>query len=429
MYAIVLNTGVIAQQTYDKMFNEALEGNGVVDRENAATKTDYYREEQVCSFLALVGNFYFMLDNGMSYLNSGRYNVEESCRTKCAVLGYDIEVAENMYGVYTDVLPGSFFIDVNLNTTYSVSREGDREARNSHAFSSSAMGSIFEGLIWEYFLGHDGISTMHIFSYAVEQGAELLPIYAHNYDEQIAKLSFLSSSTKADIKNAVNSGYCVLIPDAEITMNQWMGTGYLIADLKDYNHFVYRISGGLNGGGSSKEDELDKVIDKGLTEEFFDSINANYDDFYCEMFGIAGVLLEILEIRDVCAIAETSWGLVSSANKGAIGDVIVGCWETYDALCDYEETVSLYVDMLDSILLYASEEPMEGVQLITKTVIRMLCSLTGVEADDVAVQAAKVLGVENYEGIYGKATMKEIFHELVKDAIKEAIKKKLNPSD
>ena len=428
MYAIVLNTGVIAQQTYEKMFDEAIEGNGVIDRENAATKTDYYREEQVCSFLALAGNFYFMLDNGMSYLSSGRYNVEEACRTKCAVLGYDIEVAENMYGVYTDVLPGSFFIDVNLNTTYSVSREGDRDARNAHVFSSSAMGSIFEGLIWEFFLGHNGISTMHIFSYAVDQGLELLPIYDHNYDEQMAKLSFLSSSTKADIQNAVNSGYCVLIPDAEITVDQWTGTGYLIADLKDYNHFVYRISGGLNGGSSSKEDELDKVIDKGLTEEFFDSIGANYDDFYCDMFGIAGVLLEILEIRDVCAIAESSWGLVSAANKGQIGDVAVGLWETYDALCDYEETVGLYVDMLDSILLYASEEPMEGVQLITKTVIRMLCSLTGVEADDVAVQAAKVLGVENYDGIYGKATMKEIFLELVKDAIKEAIKKTLNPS-
>ena len=428
MYAIVLNTGVIAQQTYEKMFDEAIEGNGVIDRENAATKTDYYREEQVCSFLALAGNFYFMLDNGMTYLSSGRYNVEEACRTKCAVLGYDIEVAENMYGVYTDVLPGSFFIDVNLNTTYSVSREGDRDARNAHVFSSSAMGSIFEGLIWEFFLGHNGISTMHIFSYAVDQGLELLPIYDHNYDEQIAKLSFLSSSAKADIQNAVNSGYCVLIPDGEITMNEWSGTGYLIADLKDYNHFVYRISGGLNGGGSSEKDELDKVIDKGLTEEFFDSIGANYDDFYCDMFGIAGVLLEILEIRDVCAIAESSWGLVSAANKGQIGDVTVGLWETYDALCDYEETVGLYVDMLDSILLYASEEPMEGVQLITKTVIRMLCSLTGVEADDVAVQAAKVLGVENYDGIYGKATMKEIFLELVKDAIKEAIKKTLNPS-
>lgn len=421
MYAIVLNTGVISQQTYDKMFDEAIEGNGVLDRTKAATKTSYYSEEQVCSFLALAGNFYFMLDDGFSYLNSGRYNVEESCRTKCAVVGYDIEVEENLYGVYTDVLPGSFFIDVNLNTTYSVSREGDQDARNSHVFSSSVMGSIFEGFIWEYYLGRSGISTMHIFSYAAEQGVQLLPIYDYNYDEQMAKLSFLSSSTKADIRNAVSSGYCVLIPEAEITMNQWSGTGYLIADLKDYDHFVYRISGGLNGGSASDKDALDKVIDKGLTYEYFDSIGANYDDFFCDLFGIAQILYGILEIRSVIAIADSTWGLVSAANRGSIGKVIVGCWETYEALNDYATAVNLYADMLDSILLYASEEPIEGVQQLTKTVLRMLCELTGVADSDVAVVAAQVLGVEDFVGVLGMGTIGEVVKEHFKDAVKELL--------
>jgi hypothetical protein len=424
MYAIVLNTGSISEQTYNKMFDEALEGNGVIDRENAATKTDYYREEQVCSFLALAGNFYFTLDDGFSNLNGARYNVEESCRTKCAVLGYDIEVEENLYGVYTKVLPGSFFIDVNLNTTYSVSREGDQDARNSHVFSSSAMGSVFEGFIWEYYLGHNGISTMHIFSYAVERGVNLLPIYDYNYDEQMAKLSFLESSTKSDIRNAVNSGYCVLIPEAEITMNDWSGTGYLIADLKDYDHFVYRISGGLNGGGSSEKDPLSEVIEKGLTEEFFESIGANYDDFYCGLFGLGQLLYGILEIREVSSIAGQSWEKVMDFAYRSVGQAVASGLEAKDTLLGYAEVVGYYVNMLDSILIYGGDEPMEGVQLLTTTVLKMICNLTKHTEQDMADCVAEMLGVEGYEQSNGLSSVKETLKNYLKLAFKERLKGK-----
>ena len=425
MYAIVLNTGRISQQTYDKMFDEAIEANGVLDRTKAATQTSYYSEEQVCSFLALAGTFYFTLDDGFSNLNSARYNVEESCRTKCAVVGYDINVEENLYGVYTDVLPGSFFIDVNLNTTYSVSREGDQDARNSHVFSSSAMGSVFEGFIWEYYLGHNGISTMHIFSYAVEQGVNLLPIYDYNYDEQMAKLSFLTGSTKSDIRNAVNSGYCVLIPEAEITVNQWTGTGYLIADLKDYNHFVYRISGGLNGGSSSEDDPLNDVISLGLTEEFFDSIGANYDDFYCGLFGLGQLLYGILEIREIYSIAGQSWGKVMDFAHRTVGEAVASGIEAKDTLLGYAEVVGYYTSMLDSILIYAGDEPMEGVQQLTTTVLKMICNLTKFTEQDMADYVAVMLGVEGYEQSDGLSSIRKTLEEYRKLAFKERLTGKL----
>ncbi len=425
MYAIVLNTGRISQQTYDKMFDEAIEANGVLDRTKAATQTSYYSEEQVCSFLALAGTFYFTLDDGFSNLNSARYNVEESCRTKCAVVGYDINVEENLYGVYTDVLPGSFFIDVNLNTTYSVSREGDQNARNSHVFSSSAMGSVFEGFIWEYYLCHNGISTMHIFSYAVEQGVNLLPIYDYNYDEQMAKLSFLTGSTKSDIRNAVKSGYCVLIPEAEITVNQWTGTGYLIADLKDYNHFVYRISGGLNGGSSSEDDPLNDVISLGLTEEFFDSIGANYDDFYCGLFGLGQLLYGILEIREIYSIAGQSWGKVMDFAHRTVGEAVASGIEAKDTLLGYAEVVGYYTSMLDSILIYAGDEPMEGVQQLTTTVLKMICNLTKFTEQDMADYVAVMLGVEGYEQSDGLSSIRKTLEEYRKLAFKERLTGKI----
>lgn len=420
MYAIVLNTGTISQQTYDRIFDQAARANGVFNKETGIGKSSYYSEDKVGSFLALAGNFYFILDDALTNLNSGRYNVEEACRTKCAVVGYDVRMEENFYGVYTKVLPGSFFIDVNLNSTYSVSREDDRDARNMHVFSSSAMGSVLEGFIWEFYLGRSGISTMHIFGYAAEQGVQLLPVYAHNYQEQMEKLSFLNGSTKADIKNAVDSGYCVLIPEQEITMNGWTGTGYLIADLKEYNRFVYRISGGLNGGGSSDDDKLDEVLNKGLTEEFFQSIGADYDDFFCELFGIGQILYGILEIRSVLELYGMPWESIVSFGGHTIGQAVASGWDAYDSITGYAEVVGFYVSMLDSILLYA-EESIEGVQLLTKTVIEMFCELTGKSTNDFADQLAVILQVPDYEESNGMDDMAETIDDFLKDCIKKLL--------
>lgn len=71
----------------------------------------------------------------------------------------------------------------------------------------------------------------------------------------------------------------VLIPDKEVTIGSWKGTGYIIGDFENYNHFVFKISGGINGGSSSDTDDLDDVINNFVTYEFFESIGADYDDF------------------------------------------------------------------------------------------------------------------------------------------------------
>jgi hypothetical protein len=60
----------------------------------------------------------------------------------------------------------------------------------------------------------------------------------------------VSSSVKVDVQNATNAGLIAIIPSTEVTLNNWIGTGY-IAQNPDTLEATYRISGGINGGSTT----------------------------------------------------------------------------------------------------------------------------------------------------------------------------------
>lgn len=60
----------------------------------------------------------------------------------------------------------------------------------------------------------------------------------------------VSSTVKNDIKNAVNQGRIVTIPQTEVTIGEWQGAGYIVLD-PDSGSGAYMISGGIAGGSSS----------------------------------------------------------------------------------------------------------------------------------------------------------------------------------
>lgn len=395
MYSVMLDTGRIATQTYEKLFDEAITENPMEENEKAPTATSYYSEAQIGSYLAYAGALYFMNCDRYEYVNECKYNVESSSRTKCAVLGYNVNFEENSWGMYTKVLPGRFFIDVNLNTSYAVSRTGETDLRNKFMFASSMIGSYFEGSIWETLLFHKGVSTVHIFANAVNQGNSLVPVYDFNYDEQMANLTYLDSASKTDIKNAVNQGYCVLIPDGEVTIENWKGTGYMIADLENYNYFVYRVSGGINGGSASDVDALDQALERGLTYEFFQENGIDYDDFYCNTFSVCQSLYGILMIREVSQLSLNMYtNTLVSLGETALGTIIKNSTETYDKIDHFSSVFGYYTDMLDSILDYA-DESIDGVRKITSVFIQLVCELTGVESDLIGELLSAIVGAQN----------------------------------
>ena len=56
--------------------------------------------------------------------------------------------------------------------------------------------------------------------------------------------------TLAEVEQAVEPGYTVILPEKETVLNDWKGTGYLILN-PETGAGAYRISGGLSGGSTS----------------------------------------------------------------------------------------------------------------------------------------------------------------------------------
>ena len=56
--------------------------------------------------------------------------------------------------------------------------------------------------------------------------------------------------TLAEVEQAVEQGYTVILPEKETVLNDWKGTGYLILN-PETGAGAYRISGGLSGGSTS----------------------------------------------------------------------------------------------------------------------------------------------------------------------------------
>lgn len=390
MYSVILDTGYVSEQTYNNMFDTATIENPMEENDKAPTAQNYYDEEKLGTYLAYVGNAYFMYCDAQNIICAAMKNIEKGNQLKVAVTGYNIQTEVNMMNQYTKVLPGNFFIDVDMNNVYATSRTGDQEARNSFMLSSGAVESFYEGYIWEMMLCVESVSTMSVLFEAGKQGIDIIPIFAGNYDTVINTIT-ASSSVKNEIRNAVNQGYSVLIPKTEITIGEWKGTGYIIGDFKDYSHFVFKISGGINGGSTSIPSDLGDQIKCFLTEEFFDQIGADYDEFYCNTFTICQSMYHMLLIKEIASL----YGSCAM-------DIYIGLGkEAFNKLIDddfFEETTSLitimdyYVDMLDSILSYA-EDSITGVQEITEVMINMICDLFGVETDDVGRCVQVILGI------------------------------------
>ncbi|MGN1134007.1 MAG: VWA domain-containing protein [Oscillospiraceae bacterium] len=376
VYAINLDVGGISDVQLKKAYNEAQE---YVNESNAS---NYYDEQIIGSYLSFAGNLYFAQCDVNNLINAAAKNVEFSSHTKIGVTSYDVRTEENMFGYTSKIANGDFKIDIDYNTVYCVSRTGDTDARNEYMFSSAYMESYYEGFIWEELLLQEGICTTSILDKAMADGDNLVCINAENFDEAIKSVDTTSEEYN-EIKSSVNAGYTVIIPDKRVKINEWQGTGYIIADLKDYSHFVFKISGGLNGGGNSKPVDLnlsESIIDSGFSDEFISSAYSLCQSMYY-------ILLE----KSISEVASSASAMTAACGAG-YGTAIVAGMKLYNDVSGLVDVVNYRVKMLDCFADYCFGEEEKAIDGYIELMIDMIRDLTSCSNDDLVDKALEKFG-------------------------------------
>ncbi len=393
VYAINLDVGGISDVQLKKAYNEAQE---YVNESNAS---NYYDEQIIGSYLSFAGNLYFAQCDVNNLINAAAKNVEFSSHTKIGVTSYDVRTEENMVGYTSKVTNGDFKIDIDYNTVYCVSRTGDTDARNEYMFSSAYMESYYEGFIWEELLLQEGICTTSILDKAMADGDNLVCINSENFDEAIKSVDTTSEEYN-EIKSSVNAGYTVIIPDKRVEINEWQGTGYIIADLKDYSHFVFKISGGLNGGGNSKPVDLNlskSIIDSGFSDEFISSAYSLCQSMYY-------ILLE----KSISEVASSASAMTAACGAG-YGAAAVAGMKLYNDVSGLVDVVNYRVKMLDCFADYCFGEEEKAIDGYIELMIDMIRDLTSCSNDDLVDKALEKFGCSE-NGITGYNFVKNIIN-------------------
>ncbi len=356
--ALVFDTGGITESQYYNSLNSAAENNGIdmsdpanpvlsSDPEKAVDKTNYYDEAKIGSYLDFAGKYYFLYCDFYGAFNASREDIEVGHDTKMLMTSYGVRTYEDSYTTYvtTDIVPGRFQVDVSYNNCYAFSRTGDIDARNDFMFSTAYMESYYEGWLWRNLLNVEGASTGSVIDTALADGAEMLVITSGNLEEMLGKLD-LTSEESAEIRASAEGGYSVIIPDKRVTMNEWNGTGYIIADLENYNSFTFKISGGMNGGSST--------IDIDLSEH-----KINTEQIFSSTFGVVNSLFHLMLVYNVAEEVMPAVGVLSAASGCGPVAVFIGGMQTYDAVKHLVDILNYRTEMLDILYQYCMSDSQE----------------------------------------------------------------------
>ncbi|HKP95220.1 MAG TPA: DUF6531 domain-containing protein [Fibrobacteria bacterium] len=117
-----------------------------------------------------------------------------------------------------------------------------------------AQSSFLEHQSGESVNSKDFISTVKVLQLAAAAGIAKDTLTAANIDAKIASFAFLDADAVADICNALGLGKIAILPKAQVTRNQWTGTGYVLLNAASGSG-DYIISGRYAGGDETGGDE------------------------------------------------------------------------------------------------------------------------------------------------------------------------------
>ncbi|TYQ16558.1 UNVERIFIED_CONTAM: aspartate kinase [Acetivibrio alkalicellulosi] len=213
---------------------------GNLDRlKGTISEGNIYTDEAMGKILNAVAKAYFAQLNIFDKLLSEKHGVVINKVLSEAMTGYNVKVS-HLFMSPVEVNEGGMYIDVDRNAKSVISLNGDKEAQKAYMIASGMIGSAMEHIIFEQMTNVPSVSSIKVLQQANARGIPIHMVTTENINEVLPILE-VSNSVKRDIRDSVNAGRIVQIPERNIQYFDWYGTGSA----------GYMISGGIAGGAMS----------------------------------------------------------------------------------------------------------------------------------------------------------------------------------
>ena len=122
--------------------------------------------------------------------------------------------------------PASYTIDVRLVWSSVLSASGDTDRERGFMTDSGHKGSAIEHATIEQLQNNPSLSTIQVLDIANDDGLKIYHIISSTVDAILPLLDY-PTYIKDSLRDDVEAGYEVTVPEGNITYNQWTGTGWI----------------------------------------------------------------------------------------------------------------------------------------------------------------------------------------------------------
>lgn len=211
--------------------------------------TDRYSDPLLGEVLNMtILRYFYNLDQSKSqFAEVSHYAYSKDISEGIAIGNIDVSY---IYGAPYKITPSTYSVDIQREVSILLPMEGNNSKKVEIMNLLGMTSSVLENQTLEQMMSVESISATKAIQLANERGMPIHHINQSNVTTEIVALN-VSEDVKYAIRNAVNQGLIVSVPESDLQVNQWYGVGWIVEN-PSTGAGAYMISGCLMGGETTK---------------------------------------------------------------------------------------------------------------------------------------------------------------------------------
>ena len=213
-------------------------------------------DDLIGEHLHILATTYFLANDKIYKAGAKLYNTTVTRTLSEGITSFTLTVSY-LFSIAKAATPSGINMDVAMDRVIVVAKDGNTNNEMAYMDIAGLVSSYNEHDIFEKIDGFSSVSTVRALQVASANGITIEKINSGNIAQILPTLQ-VGPDITTDIQNAVNAGKEVTIPQTNVQINDWNGTGYIVKDPLTGSG-TYMISGGLAGGNSTSSTDGKKV--------------------------------------------------------------------------------------------------------------------------------------------------------------------------